>query len=60
MKQEILEFSEWKDDNFNLYKDKTYYAKPSSLYFDISKYIGKEKNTKYYTLEELLTIFKYK
>ena len=53
-----IEFSEWKDDHFIMYHNKTYYAKPSSVYFDITKYVGKEKPTKYYTTEELLTIYK--
>ena len=56
----ILDFVEWKDDNFSMYRDKTYYAKTSSPYFDITKYVGKEKSTKYYKLEELLAIFKNK
>ena len=56
----ILDFVEWKDDNFSMYRDKTYYATTSSLYFDITKYVGKEKPTKYYKLEELLAIFKNK
>jgi hypothetical protein len=51
-------FADWKDDNFLVYKDKTYYAKTSSQYFDITKYIGKEKPTKYYTTKELLEIYK--
>ena len=55
---EAIEFSEWKDDHFIMYHNKTYYAKPSSVYFDITKYVGKEKPTKYYTTEELLTIYK--
>ena len=53
-----IEFAEWKDDNFSMYKDKTYYPNTSSQYFDITKYIGKEKPTKYYTVKELLEIFK--
>ena len=53
-----IEFAEWKDDNFLMYRDKTYYTKTSSPYFDVTKYIGKEKPTKYYTLTELLEIFK--
>jgi hypothetical protein len=51
-------FAEWKDNNFLMYKDDTYYAKTSSQYFDIRKYIGKEKPTKYYTTKELLEIYK--
>lgn len=51
-------FIEWKDENFSMYRDKTYYAKTSSQYFDITKYIGKEKPTKYYTTKELLEIYK--
>jgi hypothetical protein len=51
-------FADWKDDNFLVYKDKTHYAKTSSQYFDITKYIGKEKPTKYYTTKELLKIYK--
>lgn len=53
-----IEFAEWKDDNFLVYKDKTHYAKTSSQYFDVTKYIGKEKPTKYYTTKELLEIYK--
>lgn len=53
-----IEFAEWKDDNFLMYRDKTYYTKTSSPYFDVTKYVGKEKPTKYYTLKELLEIFK--
>lgn len=53
-----IEFVEWKDDNFLIYRDKTYYTKTSSPYFDVTKYVGKEKPTKYYTLTELLVIFK--
>jgi hypothetical protein len=51
-------FTDWKDDNFSMYGDKTYYAKTSSQYFDITKYIGKEKPTKYYTTKELFEIYK--
>lgn len=51
-------FADWKDDNFTMYHNRTYYAKPSSVYFDVKKYIGKEKPTKYYTTEELLQIYK--
>ena len=59
MKQDIIEFTEWKDVNFYLYKDGTYYAKPSSFYFDITKFIiGKEKPTKYYTLKELFDFYR--
>lgn len=53
-----ISFAEWKDDNFHRYKDKTYYANTSSQYFDITKYVGKEKPTKYYTLKELLELYK--
>ena len=53
-----IEFAEWKDDNFLMYGDKTYYAKTSSQYFDVTKYVGKEKPTKYYSLTELLEIYK--
>ena len=53
-----IEFAEWKDDNFLMYGDKTYYAKTSSNYFDVTKYVGKEKPTKYYTTKELLEIYK--
>lgn len=53
-----IEFAEWKDDNFLMYRDKTYYTKTSSPYFDVTKYVGKEKPTKYYTLTELLELFK--
>ena len=51
-------FAKWKDDNFSMYGDKTYYAKTSSQYFDITKYAGKEKPTKYYITKELLEIYK--
>jgi hypothetical protein len=51
-------FAQWKDDNFLVYNNKTYYAKTSSKYFDVTKYIGKEKPTKYYILNELLEIYK--
>jgi hypothetical protein len=51
-------FAEWKDSNFSMYRDKTYYANTSSQYFDITKYVGKEKPTKYYTSKELLEIYK--
>lgn len=54
----VLEFTEWKDENFLMYRDKTYYAKTSSPYFDVTKYVGKEKPTKHYTSKELLEIFK--
>lgn len=53
-----IEFTEWKDDNFSMYGDKTYYAKTSFQYFDITKYAGKEKPTKYYITKELLEIYK--
>lgn len=53
-----IEFAEWKHENFLMYRDKTYYTKTSSPYFDVTKYVGKEKPTKYYTLKELLEIFK--
>lgn len=56
--QFAVEFAQWKDDNFLVYSNKTYYAKTSSQYFDVTKYIGKEKPTKYYTLNELLQIYK--
>lgn len=51
-----IEFAEWKDDNFLMYGNKTYYAKTS--YFDVTKYVGKEKPTKYYTTKQLLEIYK--
>lgn len=51
-------FADWKDDNFLVYKDKTNYAKTSSQYFDVTKYVGKEKPTKYYTTKELLELYK--
>jgi hypothetical protein len=51
-------FTQWKDSNYLMYKDGTYYIKTSSKYFDITKYIGKEKPTNYYTLEQLLQIYK--
>jgi len=53
-----IRFAEWKDSNFSMYRDKTYYANTSSQYFDITKYVGKEKPTKYYTSKELLEIYK--
>lgn len=52
-----LKFTEWKDDNFHKYKDGKYYASTSSKYFDITKYVGKEKATRYYTLEELMNLY---
>jgi len=58
--EDVLEFTQWKDDNFLMYNNKTYYAKTSSLYFDSTKYIGKEKPTKYYTLTQLFQQFKKK
>lgn len=58
--QFTIEFTQWKDDNFLMYGDKTYYAKTSSQYFDVTKYVGKEKPTKYYSLKELLQIYKNK
>lgn len=51
-------FTKWKDDNFHKYKDGRYYANTSSRYFDITKYVGKEKATTYYTLEELMNLYK--
>ena len=51
-------FADWKDDNFLMYGNKTYYAKTSSQYFDVTKYTGKEKPTKYYTTKELLELYK--
>ena len=51
-------FVDWKDVNFLVYKDKTNYAKTSSNYFDVTKYVGKEKPTKYYTTKQLLEIYK--
>ena len=53
-----IDFADWKDDNFLMYGNKTYYAKTSSQYFDVTKYAGKEKPTKYYYLKELLEIYK--
>jgi hypothetical protein len=53
-----IEFTEWKDHNFLMYRDRSYYAITSSDYFDKTKYIAKEKPTKYYTIKELLAIFK--
>ena len=53
-----IEFVEWKDHNFLMYRDRSYYATTSSDYFDRTKYIAKEKPTKYYTINELLEIFK--
>jgi hypothetical protein len=41
-----------------MYRDRSYYAITSSDYFDKTKYIAKEKPTKYYTINELLEIFK--
>lgn len=51
--QQVVSFLKWKDDNFLMYGNKTYYAKTSSNYFDVTKYAGKEKPTKYFTAEEL-------
>jgi hypothetical protein len=56
--QHAIEFVEWKDNNFLLYKDKTYYVKTSSKYFDVTKYIGKDKPTMYFSIKELLEKFK--
>jgi hypothetical protein len=56
--QQVISFSKWKDDNFLMYGNKTYYAKTSSNYFDVTKYVGKEKPTKYFTVEELFEQFK--
>lgn len=53
-----IDFVDWKDDNFLMYGNKTYYAKTSSQYFDVTKYAGKEKPTKYYTTKELLELYK--
>ena len=53
-----INFADWKDNNFLVYKDKTNYAKTSSQYFDVTKYVGKEKPTKYYTTKELLELYK--
>lgn len=43
-----------------MYGDKTYYAKTSSPYFDVTKHVGKEKPTKYYTIQQLFEQFKKK
>ena len=51
-------FTKWKDDNFHKYRDNMYYASTSSRYFDITKYVGKEKATTYYTLEALMNLYK--
>ncbi|MCI4437671.1 MAG: hypothetical protein JHC33_12765 [Ignisphaera sp.] len=51
-------FAQWKDTNFNKYKDNTYYANTSSRYFDITKYVGKEKPTVYCTIQSLMEIYK--
>jgi len=57
--QKIVEFVQWKDANFLLHGNGTYYAKTSSKYFDTTKYSGaKEKPTKYYTLLELAKLHK--
>jgi hypothetical protein len=53
-----IDFTKWKDDNFHRYRDERYYASTSSSYFDITKYVGKEKATKYYTLKELMNLYK--
>lgn len=52
-----INFTKWKDDNFHKYRDGKYYASTSSKYFDITKYVGKEKATTYYTLEELMNLY---
>ena len=51
-------FTKWKDDNFHKYRDNMYYANTSSRYFDITKYVGKEKPTVYYTIQSLMEIYK--
>lgn len=57
--KEIIEFTQWKDEHFSMYKDKTYYIKSSSPYFDATKYTGPTpKPTKYYTVEKLYKQFK--
>ena len=51
-------FTKWKDDNFHKYRDNMYYANTSSRYFDITKYVGKEKPTVYCTIQSLIEIYK--
>lgn len=51
-------FTKWKDDNFHKYRDNMYYANTSSRYFDITKYVGKEKPTVYCTIQSLMEIYK--
>jgi len=51
-------FAQWKDDNFHKYRDNMYYANTSSRYFDITKYVGKEKPTVYCTIQSLMEIYK--
>ncbi len=57
LKKKNIEFTQWKDSNFLLYADGTYYTKTSSKYFDITKYIGKHKPTKYYTINQLVQLY---
>lgn len=57
--KKIQEFVEWKDSNFHIHKDHTYYAKTTSKYFDTTKYVGsKQKPTKYYLLSEIVQLYK--
>lgn len=56
--QFTIEFVEWKDSACSLYKDSTYYFKTTSKHFDITKCVDKEKPTKYYTVRQLLEIYK--
>jgi hypothetical protein len=55
--QFTIDFTQWKDSNFVLYADGTYYTKTSSKYFDITKYVGKHKPTKYYTINQLVQLY---
>lgn len=56
--KEIINFTIWKDNNFLLHSNGSYYPKTASIYFDITKYIGKEKPTKFFTIEQLVNLFK--
>ena len=54
---DIIGFTIWKDNNFYLHANGSYYPKTSSIYFDITKYIGKEKPTKFFNIEQLIELY---
>lgn len=56
--QFTIKFVEWKDSAYLPYKDSTYYLETTCKHFDIPKYVDKEKPTKYYTVRQLLEIYK--